>query len=56
VDGQDALVPVPAVVTMDVAVVEVVGVVVMKDGDVAAAHAVGVLVVGVGLVGVSGHD
>jgi hypothetical protein len=55
VDGEDALVPMPAVVAVDVAVVEVIGVVVMKDSDVPAAHVVGVLMTGVGLVVVRGH-
>jgi hypothetical protein len=52
---QHAFVPVTVMVPVDVAVMEIVGVVAMLDGDVAAIGAVGMAVLFVGLVGGGAH-
>ena len=57
-DGDDVLVHMPAVTVVQVAVIQVVGVAVMRDGEVAAAGAVRMRV-GAGMFGVRGtstHD
>jgi hypothetical protein len=52
---QHAFVPVTVMVPVDVAVMEIVGVVAVLDGDVAAIGAVGMAVLFVGLVGGGAH-
>ena len=53
---KDAFVPVTVMVAVDVAVVEIVGVVAVLHGDVAAPGIVGVTMFAVGLMGCSAHD
>jgi hypothetical protein len=52
---KQAFVPVTVVVPVDVAVMEIVGVVPVLDGHVAAVVAMGMVVLFVGVVGGSGH-
>jgi hypothetical protein len=53
---EHAFVPVAVMVPMDMAVVEIVGVVAVLNGDVAAVGPMAVAVLRVGLVGGSGHE